>query len=206
MLFLNKFDVVIYLLGIGLLLSCHQISDEKNLSTDQKEILQLYASQFLSEKNHKLYFKSEKKKTLLNVLRPPLSAEDFEKYELYNSIYEKRPKADTLFSSQELKNWSSQLAAYKQIRWNPNNFPKDILFINEKDIPDYLKNLDIPPSGAKLITVHYTTPPFIFDEKSALMYVGITKSVGNNQAHYFYFVKKNGSWKLRSKGPLTIIY
>jgi hypothetical protein len=73
----KKGFIMFLLLGIAVTPSaCQQVNDEK-LSEDQKEILNLYASAYLSEEYQHLFRKSISKKRLLEILTPPLAPEDF---------------------------------------------------------------------------------------------------------------------------------
>lgn len=49
-------------------------------------------------------------------------------------------------------------------------FLTELKFIREEEIPDYLKRTDIPPPGQKPVFIHHISPPFIYQNKSALMY------------------------------------
>jgi len=64
---------VFFLLQVVLTTSaaCQQQTADRQFSTDQQAILELYASKYLSQENHQFYVKSEKRNTILNVLNPP---------------------------------------------------------------------------------------------------------------------------------------
>ena len=194
-----------FLLLLGSLITLASCKQNK-FSPDQKAILTLYASQYLSQENQQLYARSEKKKRLLSILDPPITAVDFKLPKIALLPGTKIQAPDTLFSENELKNWGQQISSYKQIRWDQTLFPDFVTFIQEEQIPDYRKRTAIPPPSYEPICIHYITPPLIYNGKSAIMYSKTSKGAGSIRTHYVYFVKNDTGWQLKDKRLLVPIY
>jgi len=199
----------LFLGSIVVIIACGQTTDD-NLSSDQKEVLHLYASKYLLKNYQHLYFKSEnsyyKPEYLLKVfLEPPLTPEDFKLPKFSTLPGNSQQYLDTLFSDQELQAWSKQIEEYAPIRWNQKVFPDSVSFIREEEIPEYLNRTDIPPPGQDPVFIHYISPPFMYQNKSALMYARKWRGI-DSEISYLYFAKQDDRWKLKERGRLNVGY
>src|SRR5699024_8840870 len=201
-----KAFVLILLLGVAVTPSaCQQVNDQK-LSKDQKEILSLYASEYLFDKYQYLFHKSISEKRLLEILTPPLTPEDFKLPRIALHPDTEIQKGDTLFSKEELNSWTTQLSEYNQLKWDEDLFSDTVRFISKNEIPDYLNHTDIPPPGQDPVFIHYITQPFIYNNQSALVYARKWSSGANIRSTYLYFVKTDGQWQLKETGRNSVIY
>ncbi|HLR26417.1 MAG TPA: hypothetical protein VK112_11165 [Fodinibius sp.] len=189
--------------------ACGQATDDK-LGSEQKKILNLYASEYLLKDYQHLYYKSEnsyyKSEYLLKVfLEPPLTPEDFKLPKFSTLPGRSQQYLDTLFSEQELQAWSSQIEEYVPITWNQELFPDSVSFIREEEIPKYLNRTDIPPPRQDPVFIHYISPPFMYQNKSALMYARKWRGI-DAEISYLYFIKQDDRWKLKERGRLNVGY
>lgn len=175
-------------------------------SRNQKEILSLYASEYLNKDYQYLYFKMEEKAILLQVLELPLNPEDFKLPPMTLAPGNTQEHLDTLFTQDELTSWTNQLKAYQQEQWHKHTLPDAVKTIHEEEIPAYLQRSDIPPPGEDPVFIHYITPPFIYNNQSALMYSRRWSSGANVQTRFHYFVKDEDGWKLEYEGNLSVGY
>lgn len=197
------FALVILLKGFLFLSSCQQLNGDK-LNEDQKEILSQYVSEHVLDEDQHLYFKSEES---LDLLKLPLTPEDFKLPEIAMSHGAEIQPADTLFSKEELNDWGNKISNYKQFNWDKNYFREGVDFIKKEEIPDFLMSTDIPPPDQDPVFIHYISPPFIYQNKSALLYSRRWSSGANVKVRYHYYKKNDkGEWKLIQEGPLNVGY
>lgn len=182
--------------------SCQQIKLDK----DQRAILDLYSSHYLDEGDQKIYYKSESKKLLSEVLEVPLTIEDFKLPEIALAPVTEEQKPDTLFREKELKSWSKQVLSYSQQIWKQNLFQKRVQFIREEEIPAYREKTAIPTEDKIPISIHYLSVPFIYDGKSAMLYSRVSEGGGSVQVKYYYCKKMSDKWSIIAEGPLTVMY
>ena len=202
-LYKNILSFILLVVIITSDVACGQIK-EHELNKDQEKILSLYASKNLLKEGQYLYYKSED--SLSPFLELPLTAKDFKLPKFSTLPGDSQQYLDTLFSEQELQSWSKQIANYRPIRCNQHLFSDSVTVIREEQIPKYLNRTDIPPPGQDPIFIHYISIPFMYENKSALMYSRQWSSGANVKVYYLYFVKKNGLWQLKDKGLLAPIY
>jgi hypothetical protein len=176
------------------------------LDKDQRAILDFYSSHYLDGNVQRIYYKSENKKLLSEVLVVPLTVEDFKLPEISVAPGTELQKPDTLFSKKELNSWSKQVSSYSQRTWNRNVFPKKIQFISEEDIPVYREKTAIPSEDKISISIHYLSVPFIYDGKSGMLYSRVSEGGGSVQVKYYYFKKMSDKWSIITEGPLTVTY
>ena len=194
-------------LSILLLMGCSQeeLSDNPN-NRDKKRILEVYASKYLSDENHKLYYKSEKKEHISGLFDFPLTKEDLKLPKIAVLPGTDVQPADTLFTHKEIEEWGKQLSTYKQRNWSQASFPDFVSFINDKEIPEYLKKHSASPPKKESLYIHYITPPLLHNDKSALIYARDTKGAGSTRINYIYFKKINSEWKLIKKVRFRSMY
>jgi hypothetical protein len=194
-------------LSILVLLGCTQ-EDMVGQPTNnaQEEILEIYSSKYLSDDNHKLYYKSEKKKHISELFDFPLSKDDLKLPDIAVLPGTDIQPADTLFTKKELESWDVQLSTYKQINWSLTTFPDYVSFINKNEIPEYQKRHSAAPPGEEPLYIHYITPPLLYEDKSALMYSRNTKGAGSTRINYLYFKKVNNEWNLVKKVRFRTMY
>lgn len=188
---------------IGLTVACGQTTSNK-LSSDQKKVLHLYASTYLLADYQQLYYLSED--SLTPFLELPLTPDDFKLSSIDLMPSTSQQYLDTLFSSQELQVWSKQIEDYRPMTWNINIFPEGVTIIRKEEIPKYLNKTDIPPPGQDPVFIHYISPPFMYENKSALMYERRWSSGANVKIYYLYYVNNNGQWELEQRGQLNTGY
>lgn len=199
----KKIYVLFFLVGVAVSPSACQKLDDDKLNKDQKEILKVYVSEYLHDKHQYLYYKSEES---LSPLNPPLTPDDFKLPEVALWPDAKAQKTDTLFSEEELSDWSKKVSKYEQLKWDQNNFSDSVDFIKKEEIPDYLNKTDIPPPGQDPVFIHYLSIPFVYQGKSALMYSRRWSSGANVKVRYHYFKKREKKWKIIQEGPLNTGY
>lgn len=188
-----------------ILTACHKTNKDK-LNKNQKEIITLYVSEYLSEDYQYLYIKSEGKRELLSSFDLPLSLEDF-KLPIFSTLPgDSQQNLDTLFTEQELQNWSTQIENYHQIRWNQSLFSAKIKFIREEEFPEYLERTDIPPPGQDPVYIHYISTPFVHDDKTAILYSRKWSSGAYVYVRYHYYKKEKNVWEEVEKGRLNVGY
>src|SRR5699024_12312647 len=192
----------LFLGSIAVIIACGQTIDD-NLSSDQKEVLHLYASRYLLNDYQHLYYRSED--SLKPSLEPPLTPEDFKLPKLSTLPGRSQQYLDTLFSGKELQAWSKQIEEYAPITWNQELFPDSVSFIREEEIHEYLNHTDIPPPGQDPVFIHYISPPFMYQDKSALMYARKWRGI-DSEISYLYFIKQNDRWELKERGRLNVGY
>ena len=202
---------LVFLLSVGTLLvitACQQNpSDNKSkLSTDKKAILTLYATQYLSQDNQQLYAISEKKKRLLTILDPPITAEDFKLPKISTLFGDSQQYLDTLFSEHELQSWSTQIENYQQIRWNQSMFPDSINFIRVEQVPENAERYTGNLPEHDLVFIHYISIPFIYNGKSALLYSRKWSGGAYVDVRFHYYKKESDSWEQIKEGRLNIGY
>ena len=205
----NIISIFFLFTALGSTVACGQAIVD-NLSSDQKKILNLYASKYLLEDYQHLYYKSEnsyyKEEYLLKIfLEPPLTSEDFKLPKFSTLPGNSQQYLDTLFSDQELQTWSKLIENYQPVTWDQRIFPDGVTFIREEEIPEYLNRTDIPPPGQDPVFIHYISPPFIYKDQSALMYARRWRGI-DSEISYLYFIKQDEQWRLKEKGRLNIGY
>lgn len=201
----NLVEISLSVFLIFLFTGC-QKSDSTDMSTDQKKILDLYASTYLMNEYQYLYFKSENKNQLQRVLKPPLESEDFKLSRLAVSPEMNQEHIDSLFTEDELLSWANRINNYEQLEWEQNWFFDEVKILNEQEVPDYLNRSDIPPPGQEPVFIHYITPPFVYADSSALLYTRKWSSGANVKSYFYYYVKVYEEWKLVFEGALSVGY
>ncbi|SMO85118.1 hypothetical protein [Gracilimonas mengyeensis] len=198
-------DIVLLILLVGFITHCSK-PETLDPSNHQTEILRLYASEYLKKDSQHLYYKTEEKEQLLQILEVPLQPEDFKLAPITMAPRDTQDHLDTLFTQDELANWSNQLKAYQQDQWDEQNLPTEVKMIHKDEIPAYLQRTDIPPPGQDPVFIHYITPPFIHENQSALMYSRRWSSGANVQTRFHYFIQDEDGWKLEYEGALSVGY
>lgn len=184
---------------------CQQTNNHKRIE-NQKEIITLYGSEYLSTEFQYLYYRSIEKKELQSLFDPPLTLDDFKLPQIALPPKTSQIEIDTIFSKEELESWNKQINEYKQIEWDGSLFSGKIKIMSKDEIPAYLQRTDIPPPRQNPVFIHVISSPFMYDDKTALMYSKRWSSGANNKIRYHYFVKTNAKWLLKKTGRLNVGY